>query len=886
MIPLPHRSFAARLGVVVSIVIMAGSLTAASFGSRLSPTGMCGSDGTVVIIDAMLSARRSSQRSATRSVTLKAGTAYRVTLYSWEDRHGGETQSNERWHIQLLSNGSTVYTSGDTPDIPDAETVVTWQGTQTFSAPPDTLVATHRSGTPSGENGDSVWAVCAVFKEVGQSNTPPEITINGETSLTVEFGDPYVDQGATAKDKEDGNLTSEIKTSGLPIDTSKPGSYTVTYNVKDKQGATDTKTRTVEVKSRDTTRPVIALKGPNPVTLQLGERYTEPGATATDNVDDTAAITNRIEIKGFVDTTKVGTYTRTYNVKDDAGNPATQRTRTVEVKRRDTTRPVIALKGPNPVTLQLGERYTEPGATATDNVDDTAAITNRIEIKGFVDTTKVGTYTRTYNVKDDAGNPATQRTRTIRVKKDTPPVNQRPVITVLGASSITVSVAAGYVDRGATAFDKEDGRITRKISTVNPVDTSKPGIYIVRYNVEDSKGRPAFEKTRTVEVVDDPDVTRPEIRLIGPERITVKVGSTYRDWGATATDDRDGVITDRIETPTDFIDTSTPGTYTVTYNVEDAAGNEATPITRTVRVIGDPPPIQRPVITIVGNNVVEVDLGDIYVDQGATATDEEDGDITFGIVTVNPVDNATTGTYTVTYNITDSAGRAADQRTRTVQVVEDPDPTPDLKPVISPIGDNVIAVAQHSVYVDAGATAIDKDDGDVTARIITDDPVDTAHPGTYTVTYNVRDLAGQPADQRTRTVHVIEAPEEPQEPSLPKTAAVIVALTDNEGDRPSLSPGDELEYTVWFANLGSKGATVSFELELPRGVLPLDGDECAASPCTADVFVPAGGELESRTVGVAVGDDAPNLLIATVTVQGDGIPDLRDQEPTVLRSDD
>ena len=802
MIPLPHRSFAARLGVVVSIVIMAGSLTAASFGSRLSPTGMCGSDGTVVIIDAMLSARRSSQRSATRSVTLKAGTAYRVTLYSWEDRHGGETQSNERWHIQLLSNGSTVYTSGDTPDIPDAETVVTWQGTQTFSAPPDTLVATHRSGTPSGENGDSVWAVCAVFKEVGQSNTPPEITINGETSLTVEFGDPYVDQGATAKDKEDGNLTSEIKTSGLPIDTSKPGSYTVTYNVKDKQGATDTKTRTVEVKSRDTTRPVIALKGPNPVTLQLGERYTEPGATATDNVDDTAAITNRIEIKGFVDTTKVGTYTRTYNVKDDAGNPATQ------------------------------------------------------------------------------------RTRTIRVKKDTPPVNQRPVITVLGASSITVSVAAGYVDRGATAFDKEDGRITRKISTVNPVDTSKPGIYIVRYNVEDSKGRPAFEKTRTVEVVDDPDVTRPEIRLIGPERITVKVGSTYRDWGATATDDRDGVITDRIETPTDFIDTSTPGTYTVTYNVEDAAGNEATPITRTVRVIGDPPPIQRPVITIVGNNVVEVDLGDIYVDQGATATDEEDGDITFGIVTVNPVDNATTGTYTVTYNITDSAGRAADQRTRTVQVVEDPDPTPDLKPVISPIGDNVIAVAQHSVYVDAGATAIDKDDGDVTARIITDDPVDTAHPGTYTVTYNVRDLAGQPADQRTRTVHVIEAPEEPQEPSLPKTAAVIVALTDNEGDRPSLSPGDELEYTVWFANLGSKGATVSFELELPRGVLPLDGDECAASPCTADVFVPAGGELESRTVGVAVGDDAPNLLIATVTVQGDGIPDLRDQEPTVLRSDD
>ena len=367
----------------------------------------------------------------------------------------------------------------------------------------------------------------------------------------------------------------------------------------------------------------------------------------------------------------------------------------------------------------------------------------------------------------------------------------------------------------------------------------------------------------------------------------MKVGSTYRDWGATATDDRDGVITDRIEIPQDSVDTSTPGTYTLTYNVEDAAGNRATPRIRTVRVVHEPLPIQRPVIRVVGDNVVEVELGTSYVDQGAIATDEEDGDVTSDIVTVDPVDSATLGSYTVTYDVTDSAGRPADRRTRTVHIVDNPDRIPpDLKPVISPIGDNVIAVAQHSVYVDAGATAIDEDDGDVTARIVTDDPVDTAHPGTYTVTYSVTDSAGQQADPRTRTVHVIEQPEEPPEPDPPKTAALIVALTDNEGDRPPLSPGDELEYTVWFANLGGKDATVSFELELPRGVSPLDGGECVASPCGADLLVPADGKLVSRTVDVVIGDDAPNLLIATVTVEGDEIPGLQDQEPTVLRSDD
>jgi hypothetical protein len=385
------------------------------------------------------------------------------------------------------------------------------------------------------------------------------------------------------------------------------------------------------------------------------------------------------------------------------------------------------------------------------------------------------------------------------------------------------------------------------------------------------------------------DTEQPEITLIGPERIRVRTDSVYRDWGATATDDSDGVITDRITTPTDPVDTSNPGTYEVTYSVEDSAGNQAIPKTRIVIVEGDASSTAaglRPVITPIGNNVIEVELGTSYVDQGATATDQEDGDISSGIDTANPVDSATLGTYNVTYNITDSAGQSADQRTRTVHVVEDPHPTsPDLKPVITPIGDNVVEVAQHSVYVDPGATATDEDDGDVTVKIVTNDPVDTAHPGTYTVTYSVTDSAGQQADPRTRTVHVIEQPEQPPEPDPPK-AVVIVALTDNEGDRPPLSPGDELEYTVWFANLGGKDATVSFELELPRGVSPLDAGECVASPCGADLLVPADGKLVSRTVDVVIGDDAPNLLIATGAVAGDEIPGLRDQEPTVLRSDD
>ena len=57
--------------------------------------------------------------------------------------------------------------------------------------------------------------------------------------------------------------------------------------------------------------------------------------------------------------------------------------------------------------------------------------------------------------------------------------------------------------------------------------------------------------------------------------------------------------------------------------------------------------------------------------QDATALDNYDGDITSSIVTVNPVDTAVVGVYTLTYNVTDANGNVAVEVTRTVNV-EDP----------------------------------------------------------------------------------------------------------------------------------------------------------------------------------------------------------------------
>lgn len=80
-----------------------------------------------------------------------------------------------------------------------------------------------------------------------------------------------------------------------------------------------------------------------------------------------------------------------------------------------------------------------------------------------------------------------------------------------------------------------------------------------------------------------------------------------------------------------------------------------------------------PVITRNGPSVVTVIQGTTYNDPGATANDSAEGDISEAIVTNNPVNNNVPGDYTVTYNVTDSAGNVATQVTRTVHVVSDVD---------------------------------------------------------------------------------------------------------------------------------------------------------------------------------------------------------------------
>jgi hypothetical protein len=237
-----------------------------------------------------------------------------------------------------------------------------------------------------------------------------------------------------------------------------------------------------------------------------------------------------------------------------------------------------------------------------------------------------------------------------------------PVISLNGASTVNLSPGDAYNELGATATDNVDGNISGSIIIGgDTVNTNVLGSYVVTYNVSDAAGNNAVEVIRAVIVS---DTAAPVISLVGAATINLNVGDTYNELGATATDNFDGNLTSSIAV-TGVINTSSAGTYVVNYNVSDASGNSATQVIRTVIVTEDTTP---PVISLIGASAINLNVGDTYNEQGATATDNQDGNLTSSIVIAGTVNTNSAGTYLVNYNVSDAAGNAATQLTRTVNV--------------------------------------------------------------------------------------------------------------------------------------------------------------------------------------------------------------------------
>lgn len=262
----------------------------------------------------------------------------------------------------------------------------------------------------------------------------------------------------------------------------------------------------------------MELLGEQELTLEFGEHYKEPGATATIHGKEVS-----VQITGQVDEETLGSYTLHYRVSYLWMHRGEERT----VHIVDTTAPKITLlENPGNITMP-GEEYVEEGFVATDNYDDD--LTDRVTVTREGDTI-------TYTVKDSSGNTTSVR-RTIRYGDA-----EAPVITLTGESSMTITVGSTFVEPGFTAVDNRDGDVTTQVQITGTVDPMATGEYVLTYTVTDAAGNTAsVERKVTVEPIRQPDVVEPDGKVIyltfddGPSKYTQNLLDVLEKYNVKAT---------------------------------------------------------------------------------------------------------------------------------------------------------------------------------------------------------------------------------------------------------------------------------------------------------------------------------------------------------------
>ena len=332
---------------------------------------------------------------------------------------------------------------------------------------------------------DSAGYAVSRLRIVEATNQLP--VIRGIFNSKIIAGDVFDPMaGVTATDREDGDVTSNVKVQGK-VDTDTPGHYQLTYRVADSYSAEGYGNRMIAVVARNTA-PV--LRGVESVTIEQGSRF-DPrrGIIAFDKEEGN--ISNKIRFSGQLNTRVPGIYTLTYSVTDRQGLKVTAE-RTVTVKEKVNAAPTLS--GMAPITIDQNSYFdARRGVTASDKEDGN--LTGRVKVLGQVNTRKPGIYTLTYSVTDGDGLKTTvERTVTVQEK-----VNTAPILS--GVEPITISVGDQFNARqGVTASDQEDGNLTGKIRVYGRVNIRKTGVYTLTYSVTD-RDQSTTTVQRTVTVV-------------------------------------------------------------------------------------------------------------------------------------------------------------------------------------------------------------------------------------------------------------------------------------------------------------------------------------------------------------------------------------------------
>lgn len=551
--------------------------------------------------------------------------------------------------------------------------------------------------------------------------------------------------------------------------------------------------------------PQIFLVGENEVFVEVNEPYVDEYVSAFTSLGEpTVSIDRKViydgKVVGEVDTSIKGEYLVSYQViEEDKSSSITRKVNVI-----DTKAPIIQTPGDiNLFVDQVNLFNVMAGVSATDNSLEPITVSATGSLSRLPDS-----YIITYTASDSSGNEAIT-TRIINVNDVS-----APVITLLGSNPLNLFVNDPYVEAGATALDDIDEDVTLLIETDGSINTSIKGIQYISYSVTDSSGNTA-NISRTVNVIDNinPTVTfgTNGNNVFGKSRSTTvnvtdlhsAIASIKYAWttSATAPSNFSTVFTNgaSIATPT-----SVSGDYYLWVEAIDTEGNKIVTSSNPFKLDNS-----SPVITTPGNESIVINQVNGYNLMTGVSVSDNSSEVLSISVSGNL--SRIPGNYIISYTSTDSSGNnVVSTRIITVLDVE--------APVITLLGSNPLNLFAGSTYTEAGATATDDVDGNLTTSIVITGTVNTSTVGTYLKTYTVTDSSGN-VSTRTRTINILDSTPPTVtfgtngNATYAKTRSTTVTVTDGESGvlshhyawTTSATAPDQNSITTSFAN----GATIT-----------------------------------------------------------------------------
>ncbi|WP_165445109.1 OmpL47-type beta-barrel domain-containing protein [Gracilibacillus phocaeensis] len=763
-----------------------------------------------------------------------------------------------------LDEDSLVYTWSESDDAPDKE--VDWEAfdneEELTKAEADGDWYLHIQATDHAGNQTQV-----VTNPFILNNTPPEAPeirpattdwTNDEVEVTIEAEENVV----TIEYQLDGTEEEGWSAYEEAFPITKEGKTTIYARAMDEAGnSSDIVKATVKI---DQSNPDITIDMTQGNKEKDYENNTWTNQTvylfmeATDPIIKEWAITVNEEeldnVDGFTHAFSIaeaGTYTITLTAVDQAGNQA-EETRTIRVDQTPPSDPSIRLSEEGWTNAEEITTSITAGEDQESGVDQTQYRIGEGEWLTYdqpLSTTEAGETKIEARTIDKAGNVSDITDAIVQIKRSPP---NKPEIDVetgewTNADTVVVELRNGEGD-GTIEYqlNENEGWSTY----AEGLAITEEGITTVYARTVDKAGNESDVTEARVKI----DRTDPALTLLGDNPMFVGYKAAFEDPGYEVEDNFSDDVAVEV---TGKVNSSQTGVYELTYTAQDQAGNE-TSKTRTVHVVYETSPI----IHLNGDNPLRLEVDTAYEELGATAINQAGDDISDQMNILETIDITKLGIYHVTYEVEDDSGNTT-KVTRAVEVVDTTAPEVTLN------GETAITLELGDSYEEPGAVATDNYDGDISEAVAITGGVNTSEPGTYHVTYIVKDSSDNIASA-TREVRVKDTTA-PTDLSLEATEVMTeeIVLTFSAKDIAGIKKyilsrdGEELaridgEAVTFTDQTVEAGMTYQYEL---AAIDPSDNTASATVEVTTE-------KAQGMPVEVIYVDEAGNALADSEELTG------------------